>query len=44
MTETGFAKEMEEQIYSYIDLCAKYELQPNVWGFIEHLEESYEQH
>jgi len=40
-SETEIAVEIEQQVYSYLDLCAMYETTPSVLGFANHLEESY---
>jgi len=41
MSESEIVVEIEQQIYSYLDLCAMYETKPSVLGFAAHLEESY---
>jgi hypothetical protein len=41
MSESEVVVEIEQQIYSFLDLCAKYETTPTVLGFAEHLKESY---
>jgi hypothetical protein len=41
MSESEVVVEIEQQIYSFLDLCAKYETKPTVLGFAEHLKESY---
>lgn len=40
--ESEIVVEIEQQTWSYLDLCAKYEIAPSVLGFARHLEESYE--
>ena len=42
MKETELAKELTEQIYSFLDICAMYETEPTVLKFAQHLKESYE--
>jgi len=41
LTDTQLAVEIEQQIFSYLYLCAMYETQPSILGFANHLEESY---
>ena len=41
MSESEIVVEIEQQIYSYLDLCAMYETEPSVLGFAEHLNQSY---
>lgn len=43
MQPTELSKEIEEQIWSYLDICAMYEKTPSVLGFAEHLKEAYEE-
>ena len=40
-SESALITELEQQIFSYMDLCAMYETTPSVLGFANHLEESY---
>jgi hypothetical protein len=42
MSEVEFTKEIEEQTFTYLDLCAMYEKTPSVLGFSQHLHEAYE--
>jgi hypothetical protein len=42
MKDSEIYLEVEEQIWSYLDLCAMYEKTPSVLGFAEHLKEAYE--
>lgn len=41
--ETEFIKEIEEQQYSYLELCAHKDKKPSVLGFAKYLTESYEE-
>ena len=41
MSDTELAKELTEQIYSFLDICAMYETEPTVLKFVQHLVESY---
>ena len=41
MSDTEIHKDIEEQFYSYLELCAMYEKTPSVLGFAEHLHEAY---
>lgn len=43
MTDTKLSKEIDEQFWSYVELCAMYEKTPSVLGFAEHLKEAYEE-
>jgi len=40
-SDTEIAVEIEQQVYSYLDLCAMYETKPSILGFAQHLRESY---
>jgi len=40
-SDTEIAVEIEQQVYSYLDLCAMYEKTPSINGFIDHMIESY---
>jgi len=42
MTDTQIAVEIEQQVFSYLDLCAQYEKKPSILGFADHLFESYD--
>jgi hypothetical protein len=42
MSEVEFTKEIEEQTFTYLELCAMYEKTPSVLGFAEHLWDAYE--
>lgn len=41
MSDTQLSKEIEEQFWSYIELCHMYEKRPSMVGFAEHIKESY---
>ena len=41
MPDAEIAKELTEQIFSYLDICAMYETEPTVLKFAQHLVESY---
>lgn len=41
MSESHLITELEEQIYSYVDLCALGGETPTILGYAKHLEESY---
>jgi len=41
-SETEIAVEVEQQTFSYFDLCALREDSPSIKGFIQHMIESYE--
>ena len=41
--ESEIKSELEEQIQSYLELCAMYEKTPSVLAFAQHLIESYEE-
>jgi hypothetical protein len=43
MDETEFIKDIDEQKYSYLELCAMHEKTPSVLGFAEYLKEAYEE-
>jgi hypothetical protein len=43
MNEIEVIKELDEQIHSYIDICAMYEKTPSVLGFADFLVEAYEE-
>jgi len=40
-SEAEIAVEMEQAVFSYLDLAAMYEEIPSIRGFINYLEESY---
>lgn len=40
--QEAVVREIQEQIVSYVDICAMYETTPSVLGFAQHLKESYE--
>lgn len=42
MPESELVKEITEQVYSYLDLCAGFETTPSILAFAQHLKESYE--
>lgn len=42
MTDAELFQEIESQVWSYIELSAMYETQPTIRGFINHLDESYD--
>lgn len=41
LTDTQFAVEMEQQVFSFIELSAMYETTPSPLAFAQHLIESY---
>jgi len=41
-SEAEIAVEIEQAVFSYLDLAAMYEDIPSVLGFAQHLKESYE--
>lgn len=41
VNEAELTAELIEQIASYIDICAMYEVDPTVRGYADHLSESY---
>jgi len=41
-SESELITELEQQIFSYMDICAMYETTPTPLGYAQHLKESYE--
>lgn len=42
LTDSQLVVEIEQQIWSYIEICAMYHATPSVLGFSNYLQESYE--
>jgi len=41
-SESELITELEQQIFSYVEICAMNESTPSALGFAQHLKESYE--